>query len=84
MIARRLIARCVLVPAHGGQVFVSAHSPDFLNAVELDEAFWLIKKAGYTEILRAKDNEQVAAYMADGDKLGYLWKQGLFDGVDPS
>ena len=33
---------------------MSTHSPDFLNAVELDEAFWLIKKDGYTEIMRAK------------------------------
>jgi predicted ATPase len=67
----------------GGQVFVSTHSPDFLNAVELDEAFWLVKKHGYTEILRARDDEQVVAYMRDGDKLGYLWKQGLFEGADP-
>lgn len=67
----------------GGQVFVSTHSPDFLNAVELDEAFWLVKKAGYTEIRRAKDDEQVSAYMKDGDKLGFLWKQGLFEGADP-
>ena len=68
----------------GGQIFVSTHSPDFLNAVEIEEAFWLVKKGGYTEVLRAKDNQQVADYMADGDKLGYLWKQGLFEGVDPS
>jgi predicted ATPase len=67
----------------GGQVFVSTHSPDFLNATELDEVFWLIKKNGYTEIKRAKDNEQINAYMADGDKMGYLWKQGFFEGIDP-
>lgn len=67
----------------GGQVFVSTHSPDFLNAVDVDEAFWLIKKGGYTEVRRAKDDKQVAAYMADGDKLGYLWKQGLLEGADP-
>jgi len=69
--------------ARGGQVFVSTHSPDFLNAVELDEAFWLVKKGGYTEVKRAKEDSQVAAYMAEGDKLGYLWKQGLFEGADP-
>ena len=67
----------------GGQVFVSTHSPDFLNAVELDEVFWLVKQRGYTEIKRAKDDEQVAAFMADGDKMGYLWKQGFFEGADP-
>ena len=70
--------------SRGGQVFVSTHSPDFLNAVELDEACWLVKRGGCTEVHRAKDNTQVAAYMADGDKLGYLWKQGFFEGVDPA
>lgn len=67
----------------GGQVFVSTHSPDFLNAVEIDEAFWLVKRNGYTQVRRAKDDAQIATYMADGDKLGFLWKQGLFEGADP-
>ena len=67
----------------GGQVFVSTHSPDFLNAAELDEVFWLVKENGYTQVRRAKDDEQIAAYMDDGDKMGYLWKQGFFEGADP-
>ena len=67
----------------GGQVLVSTHSPDFLNAIELDEACWLVKKSGRTEIHRARDDAQIAAYMGEGDQLGYLWKQGFFDGVDP-
>ncbi len=67
----------------GGQVFVSTHSPDFLNATALDEVVWLVKKDGYTEVRRAKDDEQISAYMADGDQMGYLWKQGFFEGADP-
>jgi len=67
----------------GGQVFVSTHSPDFLNAARLDEVFWLVKKDGYTQVHRAKDNEQLAAYMAEGDQMGYLWEQGFFEGADP-
>lgn len=67
----------------GGQVLVSTHSPDFLNAIELDEVCWLIKTQGNTEIRRAKDDTQIARYMADGDKMGYLWKQGFFEGADP-
>ena len=67
----------------GGQVFVSTHSPDFLNAVNIDEVFWLEKDKGYTSIKRAKDNRQIAAYMRDGDKMGCLWKQGFFGGVNP-
>lgn len=62
---------------------VSTHSPDFLNAAELDEVFWLVKKNGYTEIHRASEDEQIRKYMEDGDKMGYLWKQGLFQGVNP-
>ena len=67
----------------GGQVFVSTHSPDFLNAAKLDEVFWLEKQGGYTKIQRASENKQVAAYMEDGDQMGYLWKQGFFGAADP-
>ncbi len=67
----------------GGQVLVSTHSPDFLNAARLEEVFWLVKNNGYTEIKRASDDKQITAYMNDGDKMGYLWKQGVFEGVDP-
>lgn len=67
----------------GGQVFVSTHSPDFLNAAELSEVFWLVKKDGYTSVMRAAEDPQLVRYVQDGDKLGLLWKQGLFEGADP-
>ncbi len=67
----------------GGQVFVSTHSPDFLNACQLEEVFWLTKEDGYTSVRRAQDDEQIRAYMQDGDQMGYLWKQGFFEGADP-
>lgn len=67
----------------GGQVLVSTHSPDFLNAVGLDEVCWLVKDETGTSIRRAKDDPQLAAYMAEGDQMGYLWKQGFFEGADP-
>ncbi len=67
----------------GGQVFVSSHSPDFLNAVQLHEVYWLIKEQGSTSIKRAKDDSQVAAFIAEGDQMGYLWKEGFFGGVAP-
>ncbi len=67
----------------GGQVFVSTHSPDFLNAARLEEVFWLVKTDGYTQICRAKDDVQLATYMAEGDQMGYLWEQGFFVGADP-
>jgi len=67
----------------GGQVFVSSHSPDFLNATQLEEVFWLTKEQGYTAVKRANDDQQLSAYMAEGDQMGYLWKEGFFTGVDP-
>ncbi|HLA35013.1 MAG TPA: AAA family ATPase [Rhodocyclaceae bacterium] len=72
-----------LYAKHGGQVLVSTHSPDFLNAMQLDEVCWLVKRQGSTEIRRACDDAQLTAYMADGDQMGYLWKQGFFEGADP-
>lgn len=72
-----------LYSIRGGQVLVSTHSPDFLNALQLEEVCWLVKVDGRTEIKRAKDDPQIAAYMSDGDQLGFLWKQGFFEGADP-
>lgn len=67
----------------GGQVLVSTHSPDFLNAIQLDEVFFLVKEKGFTQVLRAKDDPQLVEYMSQGDQMGYLWKEGLFRGVNP-
>lgn len=67
----------------GGQVFVSTHSPDFLNAVNLDEVYWLVKEEGYTKFKRAKDDEQLRKFIDEGDQMGYLWKQGFLEKVDP-
>ena len=67
----------------GGQVFVSSHSPDFLNAVKLEEVFWLIKAQGFTSVKRAREDEQIVAFMDEGDQMGYLWKEGFFQGASP-
>lgn len=67
----------------GGQVFVSSHSPDFINAVPLASIFWLIKSQGITQIHRAADSEILKNLVAAGDLPGYLWNQGWFEGVEP-
>ena len=67
----------------GGQVFVSTHSPDFLNATELEEVFWLEKQHGYTKVRRAKGDKQISQFMQEGDQMGELWKLGFFRGADP-
>lgn len=67
----------------GGQVFVSTHSPDFLNAANIEEVFWLEKENGFSVIKRASEDAQLTEYMAAGDQMGYLWKQGFLGKVDP-
>ena len=65
----------------GGQVFVSTHSPDFLNGADLEEIYWLVKEQGYTTIRRARDQELLRNLVQEGDLPGALWKQGLFEGA---
>jgi len=67
----------------GGQVFVSTHSPDFLNGARLEEIYWLVKRDGFTVAHRASESETLRNLVAEGDLPGALWKQGLFEGVGP-
>lgn len=67
----------------GGQVFVSTHSPDFLNAVPLESIFWLVKEQGITKVARASEHEHLVNLVEAGDLPGYLWNQGWFEGVAP-
>jgi predicted ATPase len=61
-----------------GQIFISTHSPDFLNAVELPELVVLEKNEGYTTARRLSKNKNIKSLVSEGDKLGWLWKQGYF------
>ncbi len=63
----------------GGQVFVSTHSPDFLDAVPLESVFWLEKHEGETSVHRAQDVELLRNLVEAGDPPGVLWSQGLLD-----
>ncbi len=67
----------------GGQVFVSTHSPDFVNSLNIDEVFWITKKDGYSSIQRANEDETVTALYKAGDMLGSLWTQKYFQNSDP-
>ena len=66
----------------GGQVFVSTHSPDFLNSVRLEEIYILEKENSFTEIHKASDNPLAASLVKAGDLPGALWKQGLLTRID--
>lgn len=67
----------------GGQVFVSTHSPELIDAAELEEVFWLVKDKGFTTVQSAGGSELLRRLVDEGDSLGNLWKQGLFEGARP-
>lgn len=67
----------------GGQVFVSTHSPDFVNALKLEELFWIRKEGGYSTVVRASEVPEAKMLYEAGDKLGYLWRQNYFIGSGP-
>lgn len=64
----------------GGQVFVSTHSPQFLNAVAIESLYLLTKKDGTSRILPMVQDPLVSELIFSGDHPGYLWDQGLYQG----
>ncbi|MFM1899795.1 MAG: hypothetical protein RLZZ216_371 [Cyanobacteriota bacterium] len=78
-----LVEEFVGYARRGGQVMVSTHSPDLLDAVSLEDVFWLEKHDGFSIVKRASDDLQIKALMDEGDSLGALWKQGLFGAANP-
>ena len=62
----------------GGQVFVSTHSPEFLNGMDLKEIFWLVKKDGFSTARRASEDELIGRLVDEGALPGALWRQGFF------
>ena len=67
----------------GGQVFVSTHSPDFLNGAKLEEIFWLVKEDGFTSVHQASKYPLLNDLVEEDDLPGALWRQGLFTGASP-
>lgn len=72
-----------LYARRGGQVFVTSHDPDLINAAKTEEVYWLVKENGYTTIKRASNDPMIKALVEQGDKLGYLWRQGYFTNSNP-
>ena len=65
----------------GGQVFVSTHSPDFVNGLNIDELFFLEKSNGYTTIKAAKDDSLVNE-LSKENELGWLWRNHYIRGAN--
>lgn len=66
-----------------GQVFVSTHSPNFLNGAYLSEIFWLTQQNGYTQVRTTAENKLMERLVEVGDLPGALWEQGFFEGAHP-
>ena len=65
----------------GGQVFVSSHSPDFVNGLKIGELFFLAKESGFSIIKAAKDDETVLELSVDNE-LGWLWRNHYINGAN--
>lgn len=70
--------------AAGSQVFVSTHSPFFVDAVRSRE-LWALERDGdgYTTVTRASDMRGVQAFIDEGAQLGSLWMEGYLTAGDP-
>ena len=66
-----------------GQVFVSTHSPEALNAATPEEVFWFIKANGITESRRVSDVRRLKREFEAGNPLGYMWRSNAFAKVHP-
>ena len=65
----------------GGQVFVSTHSPQFLNAVPLNSLYLIEKTGGISSVHRVSQDTILSEQVGEGWKLGTLWEQGEFNGI---
>lgn len=66
------------------QLFVTTHSPYFLNGVRPAEVRVLYRdEHGFTHAERASDLPGISAFMAEGASLGHLWSEGRFGIGDP-
>ena len=65
----------------GGQVFVSSHSPDFVNGLRIEELFYLVKNKGFTTI-EAANNDLVVKELSKSNQLGWLWRNHYITGAN--
>jgi len=81
---RELVAELRAYARRGGQVFVSTHSPDFVDALKIEELFLVKKEQGSSHIISAKEyDEQTLELYDNGCELGWLWQHEYFKGINP-
>jgi len=66
------------------QLFVTTHSPFFVNRLSPEEVRVLYRdEHGYTKAERAADMPGIPEFMQDGAQLGHLWMENYFSVGDP-
>ncbi len=81
---RELAAELREYAVRGGQVFVSTHSPDFVDALKIEELFLVKKESGSSQIYSAKKyDKQITELYENGCELGWLWQHDYFKGINP-
>jgi predicted ATPase len=68
------------VAAARTQLFVTTHSPFFVNGLKPQEV-WILQRdeRGYTQAWKASDVPGVSDFMKEGASLGQLWTEGHLD-----
>lgn len=66
----------------GGQVMVSTHSPDFVNALKIEELFFLSKEGGFTIIKAVKDDRAAMELYKADNQLGWMWRNRYITGAN--
>ncbi len=66
----------------GGQIFVSTHSPDFINGVSLEELYFLEKRKGFTQVKAVRDDPLVRELAKENNSLGWLWRNHYIYGAN--
>lgn len=68
----------------GPQLFVTTHSPFFVDALTPKEV-WIIAKGtdGFARVSRAADHDTIPELFGEGIPLGSLWFSNHFGGINP-
>lgn len=66
------------------QLFVTTHSPFFINRLSPEEVRVLYRdERGYTQSRIVSEMQGIREFMQDGAQLGYLWLENYFSVGDP-
>lgn len=66
------------------QVFLTTHIPGLLDAADPRDVFWMCRERGGVTARHASDDPKIVSAHDHGERLGFLWRTGWFEGAHPS